>query len=93
MKGKLLGAAAAAAGLLWAGAAIADGAGTYAAKCKGCHGADGKGNATMKVPAFSSGDAAMKDVIAKGKGKMPVYGGKLSDAEIDEVVKYVKTLK
>lgn len=75
--------------LLLADLAHADGAAVYA-KCKGCHGADGKGNAAMKVPAFASPN---KDIILSGKGKMPSYKGKLTDAEIDEVVAYIKTLK
>lgn len=75
--------------LLLSDLAHADGAAVYA-KCKGCHGADGKGNAAMKVPAFAGVD---KNVILNGKGKMPAYKGKLTDAEVDEVVAYIKTLK
>lgn len=82
-----------AAGLLWVSAVQADGAAVYS-KCKACHGADGKGNAAMKVAPFAGkSDAEMTKVIKEGKGKMPGYTGKLSDAEIGEVVKYIKTLK
>jgi len=74
--------------------ASADGAAVYG-KCKGCHGTDGKGNAALKIAPFdaSKPEAALKAVIADGKGKMPAYKGKLSDAEIDEVTKHIKTLK
>ncbi|MBI4365487.1 MAG: cytochrome c [Deltaproteobacteria bacterium] len=94
MQHRLLSGIMVAGALLWTGAgAYADGAATYAAKCKMCHGADGKGNAAMKVPAFSGAEAAMQDTVAKGKGKMPAFAGKLSDAEIADVVKHIKTLK
>ena len=76
--------------LLWSDFAHADGAAVYA-KCKACHGADGKGNAAMKVPAFAA--TVDKNTILNGKGKMPSYKVKLTDTEIDEVVAYIKTLK
>lgn len=76
--------------LLLSDLAHADGAAVYA-KCKGCHGADGKGNKAIGAPAF--GANVDKAIISGGKGKMPSYKGKLTDAEIDEVVSYIKTLK
>ncbi|MBI1909487.1 MAG: cytochrome c [Deltaproteobacteria bacterium] len=77
--------------LLWSGMVWADGAAVYQ-KCKGCHGAEGKGNAAIKVPAYdtSKSDADMIKVIHEGKGKMPSYHGKLTDPEIADVVKYIK---
>ncbi len=39
-------------------------------------------------------DADLKAVIEKGKApKMPAYAGKLTDAQMDEVVKFIRTLK
>ncbi len=75
--------------------AHANGATTYAVKCKACHGPEGKGNAVLKAPAFdaSKPDADLIKIVTLGKGKMPQYGGKLSDAEIMDVVKFVKTFK
>ena len=77
-----------------AGVALADGAATFT-KCKACHGAAGKGNPAMKIGPLdtSKPDAELVKVVKAGKGRMPVYGGKLQDAEIAEVVKYIKTLK
>jgi mono/diheme cytochrome c family protein len=79
------------------------GADTYAVKCKMCHGADGTPPAAM---AKSMGikdlksddiqkqsDADLKMVVEKGKGKMPAFAGKLTPAQIDDVVKYVRSLK
>ena len=87
--------------MLVADLARADGAATYAAKCKMCHGADGKGNEAMKVPAFNPAktdaektDAELTKAINDGIApKMPAFKGKLSDAEIAELVAHIKTLK
>jgi mono/diheme cytochrome c family protein len=38
-------------------------------------------------------DADLKAVVEKGKGKMPAFAGKLTPAQIDDVVKYVRSLK
>ena len=84
-------------------AAMADGASTFKAKCAMCHGADGSGNSPMGksmglrdlgsagVQGLSDSDLAA--VIGNGKGKMPAYKGKLSDGDISDVVKYIRTLK
>ena len=88
--------------------AAADGAALYGKKCKSCHGADGKANTKMgkklkcrdlsdpKVQAKLT-DAAIAKSIKEGVkegGKVrmkPIKG--LSDAEIQAVVKYVRSLK
>lgn len=79
------------------------GADTYKAKCAMCHGADGTGNTpagkSMKVRSFSSPEVVkMSDddliaVTASGKAKMPAYKGKLTDAQIKDVVAYIRTLQ
>ncbi len=79
------------------------GAATYTSKCQMCHGADGGGGTpagrAMKAPSFLS-PAVVKestvDLIAatkNGKGKMPAYAGKLTDAEIKDVVAHIRTLQ
>lgn len=79
------------------------GADTYKAKCAMCHGADGSGNTpagkATKTPSFNAPEvlkmsavelvAATKD----GKGKMPAYSGKLTGAQITQVVAYIQTLQ
>jgi cytochrome c6 len=74
-----------------------DAAATYKAKCAMCHGADGKGGkmgtrdfASPEVKAET--DAQLTEIITKGKGKMPSYSGKLSDADIQGMVAYVRSL-
>jgi cytochrome c6 len=85
--------------------ALAQGSGadTFKAKCAMCHGADGSASTgmgkSMGLKPLSSpevqkmSDADLIALITNGKGKMPAYKGKLSDADIAEVAKYVKTLK
>ena len=80
-------------------AAAQSAADTYKAKCAMCHGADGSGKAAMGTKAFSSPDiqkmseADLTAAITNGKGKMPSYKGKLTDAQIKDLATYVKTLK
>lgn len=69
---------------------------TYKAKCAMCHGATGKGDTpagkAMKVAPFTK--ASQTDMIAiikSGKGKMPAYNGKLTDAQIKDVASYIHT--
>ena len=75
------------------------GAENYKAKCQMCHAADGSGNKGMKVPSFKDAKAsddltaAVKDGKGTGTVKMPAYAGKLTDAQIKDVVTFVKSLK
>ena len=83
--------------------ASAHGAATYKAKCVGCHGPDGGGNVPMgkdlKVKDLRSDkvqrqtDLELTKVIAGGRGKMPPYGRKLSAAEIQSTIAFIRTLK
>jgi mono/diheme cytochrome c family protein len=67
----------------------ADGAVTFAAKCKMCHGADGTGGAMFKGSLKGQKEADVLKIINEGKGKMkPV---KIDDAAA--VAKYVSGLK
>jgi mono/diheme cytochrome c family protein len=79
------------------------GADTYKAKCAMCHAADGSGNTpagkSTKTPSFSSPEmlkmstAQLVAATKEGKGKMPGYSGKLTGAQINEVVAYIQTLQ
>jgi mono/diheme cytochrome c family protein len=70
--------------------AFADGAATYTAKCKMCHGAAGEKNF---ADVASKSEADLVKITTDGKGKMPSYKGKLSDDDIKGVVAYIKSLK
>ena len=79
------------------------GADTYKAKCAMCHAADGSGSTpagkSMKAIPFKdpelvkASDADLTAATKNGKGKMPAYAGKLTDAQITEVVGYIRTLQ
>jgi cytochrome c6 len=79
--------------------AAADAAADYKAKCAMCHGADGMGKAAMGTKDLGSADiqkmsdADLTGAITNGKGKMPAYKGKLTDAQVSDLVKYIRTLK
>jgi mono/diheme cytochrome c family protein len=71
-------------------------AAAFQAKCAPCHGKDGKGQTAMAqklgvkdltVTKLTTAD--IEKVIAGGKGKMTPFKGKLSDAEISGLAKYV----
>jgi mono/diheme cytochrome c family protein len=69
------------------------GRGIYVARCATCHGVDGDGGLAPKT-----GDGLVVDhfpdiadhvaVVRDGVGAMPAWGGFLSDAEIEAVVRY-----
>jgi cytochrome c6 len=75
----------------------------YKAKCAVCHGASGKGDSpagkNMGVLSFSDpkvagkSDVELKDVIDKGKNKMPAYGKSLKPDEIQGLLAYIRSLK
>lgn len=79
------------------------GADVFKAKCASCHGASGAGDTamgkSMKLKDLGSAevqgqsDADLTNVIANGKKPMPGYKGKLTDDQISDVVKYLRTLK
>jgi len=74
----------------------------FTQKCAMCHGADASGNTPMgkslKIKDLHSpevqkqSDADLKGIVAGGKNKMPSFKGKLTDAQIDNVLAYVRQL-
>jgi len=79
------------------------GADTFKSKCAMCHGADGKGDTAMgknmhlrdmgSADVQAQSDADLAGIITNGKGKMPKYDGKLTKEQVDDVVKFIRTLK
>ena len=72
--------------------------------CATCHGKDGKAktfkakfnharNLTDAKWQAEVTDERLYNSIHNGKGKMPAFGKKLSDAQINALVAYVRTLK
>jgi len=74
----------------------------YKSKCQGCHGADGKGSPVgqkLGVRDFHSPEAAkltdaeLFEITKQGRGKMPAYDKKLTDAQIKQLTKYIRSMK
>jgi len=75
----------------------------YKAKCVSCHGADGLATSpiakSLKVLSFKdpamvkASDAQFIASTTNGKGKMPAYNGKLTGAQIKDLVAYIRTLQ
>lgn len=73
----------------------------FKARCVLCHGDDGKGATAlgkqMKASDLNSSkvqlqkNAVLKQVITNGKGNMPPFGATLSDDQISQLLKYVRT--
>ena len=73
-------------------------------RCAGCHGANGAGDTTigkhLKLRDLRSPDVQkltdeeLAAIISKGKsGKMPAFESKLTKEQIEDVVKFIRTLK
>ena len=79
-----------------------DGEKVYKAKCASCHGPDGAGATPVgkatKARDFCSDEVKKETdeewtaIIVKGKNKMPSYDKKITDAEIKDVVTYIRGL-
>ncbi len=74
----------------------------YKAKCAMCHGLSGQADTPMAkklgVKNLSSPevqkqtDAQLAQTIAKGKGKMPSFAGKLDDDKVKLVIGHIRSL-
>lgn len=91
--------AVAALAVLAVGSARADAAASelFQKKCAVCHGKDGKGSTPMAqklgakdLTTLTASEADITKAITDGKGKMTPFKGKLSDAEIASLAKFVK---
>jgi mono/diheme cytochrome c family protein len=92
------------AAILFAGSvsfAQSGGEAVYKAKCQSCHGAQGVPNPGIakNMGVKPATDASVKSMSAAqmitvttdGKGKMPAFKGKLTDAQIKDSVEYFRT--
>jgi len=83
--------------------AASPGEAIFKANCQTCHGPSGTPNPgiakmlgvkPVSDPAMKKlTEAEMIAAVKNGKGKMPKFSGKLSDAQIKDVVVYFRTLK
>jgi len=76
----------------------------YNSKCASCHGRDGRAKSMhakhgkardLTNAEWQDGvsDERIYNSISNGKGKMPGFKKKLSDAQMDELVSYVRRLR
>jgi mono/diheme cytochrome c family protein len=73
-------------------------AGLFAQNCSACHGPDGRGIRAIGTPDFtdpsiqaSLGDPQIASTIRNGKGNMPAWAGRLTDAQITELTAYIRS--
>jgi mono/diheme cytochrome c family protein len=80
------------------------GEGVFLRSCAGCHGPDARGT---HPPGFTVAprdltdpelqtrldDAALRDTIRFGKGRMPAFGAALLDEDVSNLVLYLRTLR
>lgn len=86
-------------GIAWA---QADSAQVFKANCVLCHSANGSGDSTagkalkakdLRSPEVQKQtDAALAEVIGKGKGKMPAFAAKIKPDDINKLVAYLREL-
>lgn len=74
---------------------LVQGRDVYSRNCVGCHGATGQGGTGKKlnegiVVAEYPDPADQFAIIANGNNQMPAFTGKLSDEEIDAVVRFTR---
>jgi cytochrome c6 len=82
--------------------AQSDPAKTFNTNCSLCHSADGSGNSPTGKALHAKdlrsddvqkeSDAALSEVITKGRGKMPAFGAKMKPADIQKLVVYIRSL-
>jgi mono/diheme cytochrome c family protein len=76
---------------------------TYKSKCAACHGPDGLANTPVAKPlgvkpyndpdVLKLSNADLTAIIKNGKNKMPAFNGKLTDAQIKDLLAYIHTLQ
>jgi len=79
-----------------------DGAKTFKTNCVLCHSANGSGNTTagkaLKAKDLRSPEvqkqtnAALIEIISKGKGKMPAFADRIEADDMKKLVAYVRAL-
>jgi len=76
---------------------------TYKTTCALCHGPDGKGETALGKNLHAKdltsdevqkkSDAELSTIIVKGKENMPGFEGRLTQPQINALVKYIRSLK
>jgi cytochrome c6 len=79
-----------------------DPAKVFKTNCVQCHSADGSGDSAAgkalhakdlrSAEVQAKTDAALTEVITKGKGKMPAFGAKIPADDVTKLVAYIRNL-
>ncbi|HZR56910.1 MAG TPA: cytochrome c [Terriglobales bacterium] len=82
--------------------AQSDPAKSFKTNCTLCHSADGSGDSATGRALHAKDlrsdevqketDAALNEVITKGRGKMPAFGAKIKPDDIQKLVIYIRSL-
>jgi mono/diheme cytochrome c family protein len=80
-----------------------DGRQIFVANCTGCHGKNADGNTPagrvwhvpdLHLPQVQTlSDQQLLEIMRHGRGKMPAWGGLLSQLDLDHVLAYIRSLK
>lgn len=83
--------------------AAPSGADLFQHRCAGCHGADGEAHTRAGTsfhaldfhdPAvMKMSDSDLSAIIHNGKNRMPAFGNRLSQSDIEQVIAYIHTLQ
>lgn len=73
---------------------IVEGFAIYNANCVRCHGKDGGGGIGLSLHMIEDrlDDVEQREVVERGRKKMPAWGTKLSADEIDAVVRFTREI-
>lgn len=73
---------------------IKEGARLFRLNCAHCHGADATGDEGPDLHGLTKSDARIREMIKHGiKGEMPRFEQKLSDADIQALIAFIRSLK
>lgn len=88
--------------VLFAAPLFAGEAPVYKTNCQPCHGPDGTGSTpvgkSLHVKSLRSDevqkltDKELIKIIRDGKGKMPAFGGKLTDPQVEDIIHFIRGL-
>jgi mono/diheme cytochrome c family protein len=77
-----------------AGTPASQGHKLFLMNCAHCHGQDARGDEGPDLHGVTKSDARMTAMIKNGiKGEMPKFGAKLTDAEVQALIVFVRSLK
>jgi mono/diheme cytochrome c family protein len=70
------------------------GASLFGRNCAHCHGDDARGDEGPDLHDLTKSDARITKIIKEGiKGEMPRFGSKFTDADVQALIAFIRTLK